>query len=201
MPTGYTAKLMNKGQSFDEFVWTCARAFGALVTMREDSLDTPIPDEFKPRCSYHEEALIKSREKYRELLEMCWDEIKDWAEIEKSNLIKYDEDYIRNSEQENKRLADMRVLVCSWDPPSEDHASLKNFMLDQIKISTMDLSFTYDRLKVLKSRTLTDLYNEAVEEATRSIEYHKSESLKEIERARSHNQWIKTLRDSLGEAA
>lgn len=43
MPTGYTADLMEKGMEFKPFVLQCARAFGALITMRDDSLDAPSP--------------------------------------------------------------------------------------------------------------------------------------------------------------
>jgi hypothetical protein len=37
MPTGYTEKLMEKGQTFQQFALLCARNFGALVMMRDDA--------------------------------------------------------------------------------------------------------------------------------------------------------------------
>jgi hypothetical protein len=52
MPTGYTAKLMEEGQSFPEFAMRCARNFGALIMMRDESLDVPIPEQFEPSDYY-----------------------------------------------------------------------------------------------------------------------------------------------------
>lgn len=52
MPTGYTSPLYEgKEISFEQFALRCARNFGALVMMREEPLDTPIPEKFNP-CEY-----------------------------------------------------------------------------------------------------------------------------------------------------
>lgn len=42
MPTGYTAAITDKDISFEQFVWDCARAFGALVLQRDDAIGSPI---------------------------------------------------------------------------------------------------------------------------------------------------------------
>ncbi len=53
MPTGYTQAIVdNPNLSFKSFVLQCSRAFGALVTMRDDDNNAPIPDEIKPD-DYH----------------------------------------------------------------------------------------------------------------------------------------------------
>ena len=40
MPTGYTAEILNgEIKTFPEFAKKCARAFGAMIHMRDDSLD------------------------------------------------------------------------------------------------------------------------------------------------------------------
>ena len=59
MPTGYTAKLMEQGQTFPEFIMSCARAFGALIMMRDDPANAPIPEKFEP-SDYHVRALKKA---------------------------------------------------------------------------------------------------------------------------------------------
>jgi hypothetical protein len=49
MPTGYTNKIYNGDKvTFPEYALTCARAFDALVMMRDDDNDAEIPNEFKP---------------------------------------------------------------------------------------------------------------------------------------------------------
>ncbi len=50
MPTGYT-HLIEEGCNLEEFVWACARAFGACVMMRDDSVDKPVPEKFEPSDS------------------------------------------------------------------------------------------------------------------------------------------------------
>ena len=69
MPTGYTAKLMENGQSFQEFVMFCARAMGVCVMMRDDSLDKPIPEKFEP-SDYELKEMAKARTELDRLLSM-----------------------------------------------------------------------------------------------------------------------------------
>lgn len=57
MPTGYTYKI-NEGKeevTGRTFLMDCAKAFGACVTMRDESSDTPIPEEFKPNTHYQKQ--------------------------------------------------------------------------------------------------------------------------------------------------
>lgn len=43
MPSGYTSDIYHgKDVTFKEFALKCARNFGALMHMRDESLDTPI---------------------------------------------------------------------------------------------------------------------------------------------------------------
>jgi len=49
MPTGYTLDLYDgKNITFKEFVMKCAGAFGALISMKDESLDAPIPEHLEP---------------------------------------------------------------------------------------------------------------------------------------------------------
>ena len=68
MPTGYTAKIAD-GQTFEEFILSCARAFGALVEMRDEPADAPIPEEFKP-SAYHTTQIGVARAKMEEIRTM-----------------------------------------------------------------------------------------------------------------------------------
>ena len=47
MPTGYTVALYEgKDVTFEDFVMGCSRAFGALISLRDEP-NAPIPEEFK----------------------------------------------------------------------------------------------------------------------------------------------------------
>jgi len=64
MPTGYTAKLCEGEQSFGEFALGCARAFGACVMQREDSMDDlPKAREHDGDVGYYSRALETARRK------------------------------------------------------------------------------------------------------------------------------------------
>ena len=58
MPTGFTCDIKD-GITFERFALNCARAFGALINMRDDSLDAEIPDEIKP-SDHHVKALAEA---------------------------------------------------------------------------------------------------------------------------------------------
>lgn len=82
MTTGYTVDMYEgKEVSFPEFATKCARAFGALVSMREEPLDAPIPEEFKP-SSYHVEQLEELRNELEAV--KSWDEAHAKVESEKA---------------------------------------------------------------------------------------------------------------------
>jgi hypothetical protein len=58
--TGYVHHMVEKNQTFPQFAMSCARAFGALVEMRDEGMDAKIPDEIKPE-PYHKKAAAEAR--------------------------------------------------------------------------------------------------------------------------------------------
>lgn len=65
MPTGYTANIKN-GITFEEFALDCARNFGALIIMRDEPKDAPIPEQFEA-SKHHEEATSKYLEELNQV--------------------------------------------------------------------------------------------------------------------------------------
>ena len=67
MPTGYTLDLYDvKDITFEEFALRCARAFGALISMRDEPIDAPIPERFEP-SDYHLKELEKAKKRLKEV--------------------------------------------------------------------------------------------------------------------------------------
>jgi len=138
MPTGYTSKLYDGEQSFEEFFWGCARGIGLLVMMRDEPLDEPIPEKFdaSTHCreradSYRRElaAIKKMTAKQcaerveREYEEALAEHVKDIATLAKRTL----------------RFQRMRERVEAWQPPLPDYAQFKKFMLGQLDTETAHL--------------------------------------------------------------
>jgi hypothetical protein len=60
MPTGYTAKLYDGDQKFQDFAMECARAFGALIEMRDEPMNAKIPETFEP-SEHHVNGLERAK--------------------------------------------------------------------------------------------------------------------------------------------
>lgn len=196
MPTGYTAKLCDgKKQTFAEFALTCARAFGALVTMRDEGLEVPIPKKFEP-SPYHSEQIAKAHERLGIAERMSA------AEAEKAARVEYEvalADYTK-ARQENDakrgRLRAMRHEAEEWAPPTPDHAGLKKFMLEQLDTTIkFDCNDDYPTRPVLK--TGEEKRRSEVEKALADIAYHDAELAKERQRCAERTEWVRALRASL----
>jgi hypothetical protein len=196
MPTGYTATLMEKGQTFQEFIMGCARAFGALIEMRDSPNDAPIPDKFEP-SDYHVKRIIESREKLATLKAMTDAEKESFGQTEKAADIQRIEQWLEKDRAQNKRLEEMAAQVQAWNPPTNDHRGLKDFMLQQISISKNGVDYIQTSLAEAIEKPATAYYVAAVSEAARSIKYHTEENAKEIERVNGRTEWVQQLRASI----
>ena len=196
MPTGYTAKLFEGEQSFNDFVMGCARAFGACVMMRDQPSSTEIPEKFEP-SDYNSKALAEAEEKILKLSRMTPEERDIFSQDIINMEIKCHKDQLEKCKISNKKLNDMAAKVRQWTPPSFDHNELKKFMLNQLMISIEDE--TYHEKEILKSegKTLQSVYDDAFKDANEDIKYHTNGQAEEIKRTDSRNLWVKQLRDSL----
>ncbi len=131
MPTGYTAKLCEGEQTFEEFVWTCARAMGALVMMREDPLDKLPPKRFEP-STFYAERIAEEECALRELRDMTPEEADRRADEEfrqRETAFLEEREKVSNL---RRRLDAMLARVEQWTPPSSEHGGLRGFMLEQL---------------------------------------------------------------------
>lgn len=196
MPTAYTAKLMEEGQSFPAFVMTCARAFGALITMRDDPLDAEIPENFKP-SNYHVERLSAAKADLARLEKMGDAERVAFGKLKRDQEIEARRAHLDKDRSQNDRLDEARAQVEKWEPPTPEHVGLKDFMLEQINISRHDLSWAEKYLAEAAAKTPAQYYADAVAGAKRQVEWHTEEQEKEAARARERTEWVKALRESL----
>jgi hypothetical protein len=196
MPTGYTAKLMEHGETFPEFAMRCARAFGACIDMRDDSMDAPIPEKFEP-SNYNAERLAESESTLANLLSID-DECKlQYGIGRRMKAVAIQQEILNSHTAENARLDKMIAEVESWTPPTKDHQGLWKFMLEQLAMSKHDLSYVRENLKSYGEKTPMQYYKEAVKSAKSDIEYHKKEQRKEEKRTNGRNKWVRQLRESL----
>jgi DNA repair ATPase RecN len=200
MPTGYTCDI-EKGISFKKYALDCARAFGALIEMRDESKDTPIPERFEP-CDYHIKKLKEVNNKMAQLKKLqAESDDKIQAEMIKENDKRTNELMVSINKRKDllEKYEKMLKTVESYVAPSKDHIEYKKFMRDQIKESIkFDCNLEYfmeclEKLPTNCNKWLEDKINEC----QYYIDYHTKENLKEIERVEGRNRWIKQLRESL----
>jgi len=138
MPTGYTYPIEKDPEyTFNQFVWDCARAFGALMHMRDDPKGTPI--RAVEVDSYQMERVEKARAALEEAKAMTLDEATTCLATMKAASLKQSEEARVEHETQAQRYQSMKAQVESWTPPTPDHANLKAFMLEQIALSVRSL--------------------------------------------------------------
>lgn len=192
MPTGYTTKVANGTiTEFADFALECARAFGALVTLRDDTT-AQIPEEITP-LTY---AQGRYEEKLKEYETLC---MMTAAEVAAAAITEYEEAKLRREEYEkgiietNARLDKILESVTAWEPPTVQHTELKKFMLQQLAVSREE-SYEQEPL-VLKSPE--DWFRERSKKLMGDIKYFAGEQAEEIARAKSRTIWLQKLRESL----
>lgn len=195
MPTGYTSDLYEgKDITPAEFIMKCARAFGALILMRDEPMDATIPDEFQPD-TYYQDWANDAREKLNALNAMSpVDRVTATFEEFKEELASYEK---RVQEREDLRARYLAMLneIYKWTPPTPDHEALRAFMIKQLQES-IDFDCEYTVSPPVK-KTPTEWWAEQVVRQQDLIDRYEREQEKENERARGRSEWVRALRASL----
>lgn len=193
MPSGYTAKIL-EGCTFEQFAWSVARGFGALIMMRDDPADAPIPERFEP-SDYHLKKIEEAKAAVRLLVDSSPDELfvrykKYRKDVELRNIEREERD-----ESTKVKYLDMLAKVQAWQPPSPDHAGMKEFMIKQIEES---LHFDFLGPEYREKLMMFDEWKaEQENKAECDLQYHVREHTSEVERVEGRNRWLKQLRESL----
>lgn len=197
MPTGYTAEVVDgKITEFPDFAMTCARAFGALITMRDDPIDAPIPEEFEPD-GYYAKWVAEGLKELGDVQAMTDGDANQAAVQAYQDARKSRADYLQRQETEAERINAMLAKVRAWTPPTPNHHEMKKFMIEQLTIS-LPGSYAPSAPELLDGATWRQ---RKIDELTKSVAYSKVEREKEIDRAKTRTKWVKDLRASLSAAA
>lgn len=198
MPTGYTADIANKEVTFPEFALNCARAFGATITMRDDSMDTPIPEEFKP-SDYHSKNLVRLKDELSKLESISAEGAKNLAKEEHQEALKNHQEFINKRQELAKKYNVLLEQAQAWEPPTPEHIGLKDFMVKQLQQSLdfdCDISGA-DRIYSLEQKTGDLWLAEKIAKVHEDIAYHTKGHAEELAKTQSRNDWVKALRNSI----
>lgn len=197
MPTGYTAPLYEgKEMTFEQFALRCARNFGALIRMRDEPFDAPIPEEF-PVDEYYQKNYEQAKAAYEKFKQHPPTD----EELEEA-YAKYVQKETNHAKKANERAAFRRQRyeamlskVMEWEPPTEEHVNLKNFMVEQLEDSIdFDCSECHphitEKQKWMEYERSGKFYEDNLRVSKDSLE-------KATKSCAERNAWIKDLRDSL----
>lgn len=195
MPSSYTATIYEKNQSFEDFVWLCARGMGALVSMREMPLNAKIPDEFIADTQYYDKQIKDSQTELSRINKMSDKQCEQESQKEFDNRIFKQESEEKSRKERLDRFQKMLSMVEEWQPPTADHTNFKQFMINQLE-ETFNFDLKYHNNKINKLTSKEWRYNK-IKNFEDQIVYAKKHISEEIARTSERNRWIKALRDSL----
>ena len=197
MPTGYTAKLYDGEQDFEGFALTAARAFGALIEMRDTDLDAAIPDEFTP-SPYHSDRLAEAHRRLEEARELTVADCTAMAEADYERWQTETKASAAETAARRARYEAMRERALAWHPPTDEHTGLRDFMVQQLEESIDFDCTTYKSTPpTLNGREWRD---RAIAKAVRDIDYHTKELEADRKRAAERTAWVRALRESFRSA-
>jgi len=196
MATGYTYDVVEgKTTEFKDFLFQCARAFGACIGQRDDDLKEP------PKLSkvndYHLNVWksAESNLKYAEV-----ETLEEFTLNEKLR-IKKKHDYLVEHEKEKQvqkdRLEKMLESVRAWTPPTVDHENLKSFMIDQLEETMKYDGKVIPVPEIDYDQDYAQLREENIRYLKRDVEYHYNKYIEEVETVTKRNEWIAKLYESV----
>lgn len=196
MPTGYTAAVAD-GITFEQFVLRCSRAMGALILMRDEPMDAPIPDRFEP-SDYHQKKIEEATALIAKLDGMDGEEVETLASEDFDAEMKRYTDRIAKDRDLRGKYEAMLGQVQAWTPPTKDHEGFKTFMVKQLQESIeFDCNERYYDERRPQKKTGEQWLDEQIANARRDIEYHTKNHAEEVERTEGRNAWLEALRGSL----
>ncbi len=189
MPTGYTAAVQD-GADFQQFVWICARQFGAFILERDTPLGKTPKMHFEVE-NYYFEAVEKADKELAEFIALTAEGLKQLYNIEMDAVSEQ-----RKTEAENRektKLAYELVLdkAIKWEAPSSEHRGLKDFMIQQLTESIkFDCSDMGEYYKVVP-------YEEWSSEKKKSLKWKENYTKEDLEKQKTivagRNKWIADL--------
>lgn len=196
MATGYTYKIKDGNPTFREFALDCARAFGACVELRDEpGGGEKIPDAFHPDL-YYKQRGDDARSKLATLEAMTESEADAKAHAQFLDALAYNERADMDRKGLRAKYEAMLAKVRNWEPPTEQHRGLKDFMADQI-VKSIEWDCSGGGLGTPMKLSGAQWLAENIAECKRDIERCDGEYQKELQRTAERNKWIADLRASL----
>ena len=196
MATAYAADVRSgKITEFKDYAMQCARAFGALVTMRDEPSDAEIPSEFKV-ADWYQTDVDKANYELESFLHSDDDMLLAKKQEQFEKAMQNNLNRIQEKRQQRKRYEDMLDKAKQYIPPSADHKEFAKFMISQIEES-IEFYCSEHYCNPPKAESLEQYKDRMLKLLTANLEYSQKSLKEETDRVNSRNQWVSQLRESL----
>lgn len=185
-----------------EFILDCAGSFGGYIRFR-DCDDIRHITKVEPDIAYYENKLKEAQIEVAKLKSLSPVVIKENIVHAAHKRKMKHEKRIQESEELKKKYYKVLEEVIAWEPPSEQHKSIKEFAIKQITDTmTTDL---YDESRFNQAEYEADLVKDP--EAWRQewlefwegqVKLNEDRIKQELEYAETTTKWIQEFRQSLG---
>lgn len=198
MPTGYTHRIANGTEtSLRQFALRCARGMGALITMRDDPSDAPIPTELAPSL-YHAERLsgVKAEIARLEALTPA-----QRATAAGEDHAQHHRQWAESREQNRQQYDRYTAMLDQLNEPHDWPEGLLSLMRSQIEESRrFDCWTDEDRAKYHpepQPASAGQWLSDKLERLYKDVAYHTAEHQKELDRTAERNAWLAQLHTAL----
>lgn len=200
MPTGYTHKIADGTETtLRQFALRCARGMGALVTMRDDPPDAPIPTVLTPDTKYHDKAMIEAGAAINDLRGMPPFQVAEAAEQDHDRRLT---EWRERQDEDKAKYQRYTAMMDALEQVDSLPDGLKDFMLRQLEESRkFDCSypnahqFDPEPQPVSAEQWLAA----QIEKHVSNLAYHAKKSREEIDRTAERNAWLAQLHTALKE--
>lgn len=200
MPSGYTEGILSGTiNDLNDFIWMCARGFGAFITQKDNIDEPPILKE-KPNPYYKNKIkqLLNEQQKYNEYTDNDWqNEYLKYIEDQLKDI----DDNIKEKIESKEKYENILNQVKEWIPPNENFHKLKSFMINQIEESIdfdCDTSFWQERKNKISNLKLEQYKRNVLNDINESLISNKEYYDEEVQRVKERNQWKQQLIESIG---
>lgn len=200
MPSGYTEGILSGTiNDLNDFIWMCARGFGAFITQKDNIDEPPILKE-KPNPYYKNKIkqLLNEQQKYNEYTDDDWqNEYLKYIEDQLKDI----DDNIKEKIESKEKYENILNQVKEWIPPNENFHKLKSFMINQIEESIdfdCNTSFWQERKNKISNLKLEQYKRNVLNDINESLISNKEYYDEEVQRVKERNQWKQQLIESIG---
>ncbi len=199
MPTGYTDGVSDGTiTTFEEYALTCARAFGACVTLRDEPLNGDIPE-------------FTVDEYYKRWVDETKTELERFSNLTHDQLVEeYNNDIanrqaraaqaasaIEDRKLQQRRYEMMLARAKLFKPPTGSHIEFGKFIVEQLKQSIAYCGTrSYDNMTIPSFEVWQV---EKLDQLKSNAEYAVQSYEDEVKRVASRNEWVRNLRKAIKE--